>query len=178
MEYRRRLPHVIPDDRWVFVTWRLHGSLPQGVYPPPHLPSAGHAFAWIDRYLDGSTVGPQFLRDERIASIVRDALRRGADLGRFQMRAFVLMPNHVHALMFPQAPLPPTLKSLKGFTAHQANRILGRTGTPFWERESYDHWIRDEAELNRIVAYIEMNPVKAGLADRPEDYPWSSAFPD
>jgi hypothetical protein len=40
---------------------------------------------------------------------------------------------------------------------------------------SYDHWVRDERELERIAAYIENNPVQAGLATRPEDYAWSSA---
>jgi type I restriction enzyme R subunit/putative DNA methylase len=67
------------------------------------------------------------------------------------------------------------LKSLKGFTARQANRLLGRIGQPFWQKESYDHWVRSETEWNRIAGYIEENPVKAGLVARAEDYPWSSA---
>ena len=67
------------------------------------------------------------------------------------------------------------MKSLKGFTARQANRLLGRTGEPFWQQESYDHWVRSEIEWNRIAGYIEDNPVKAGLVARAEDYPWSSA---
>jgi hypothetical protein len=52
---------------------------------------------------------------------------------------------------------------------------LGRIGEPFWQKESYDHWVRSETEWNRIASYIEENPVKAGLAARAEDYPWSSA---
>jgi putative transposase len=67
---------------------------------------------------------------------------------------------------------------LKGVTAREANRFLGRTGESFWQRESYDHWVRDSGELERIVAYIEDNPVKAGLVVRAEDYRWSSAGDD
>ena len=52
---------------------------------------------------------------------------------------------------------------------------LGRTGEPFWQKESYDHWVRDQAEWDHIAAYIENNPVQAGLVTRAEDYRWSSA---
>lgn len=66
------------------------------------------------------------------------------------------------------------MHSLKSFTAHEANRVLKRTG-PFWQHESYDHWVRDDEELERIVAYINANAVKAGLADRPWEFLWCSA---
>jgi putative transposase len=64
---------------------------------------------------------------------------------------------------------------LKGNSAREANNILGRTGQSFWQEESYDHWARDEDEFYRIIAYIENNPVKAGLASLPEGWAWSSA---
>jgi hypothetical protein len=67
------------------------------------------------------------------------------------------------------------LQSLKGVTARQANLLLGRTGETFWQAESYDRWVRDESEWDRIAAYIENNPVKAGLVPCAEDYRWSSA---
>jgi len=85
------------------------------------------------------------------------------------------MANHVHVLLFPLISPSRLLKSLKGFTARQANRLLNRTGEPFWQKESYDHWVRNEAEWNRIAAYIEENPVRAGSASTAQDYPWSSA---
>lgn len=85
------------------------------------------------------------------------------------------MANHVHVLLLPQIAPSQLLKSLKGYTAREANRLLGRTGAPFWQRESYDHWVRDPAEWTRIAAYIEDNPVKAGLVSRAEEYRWSSA---
>ena len=60
------------------------------------------------------------------------------------------------------------MRSLNGRTAREANFALGRSGT-FWEHENYDHVVRDEAELGRIITYVLGNPVKAGLADRPEE---------
>ena len=50
-----------------------------------------------------------------------------------------------------------------------------KVGTPFWQREYYDHWVRSEKEFFSIVDYIERNPVSAGLAASPEEWPWSSA---
>ena len=84
------------------------------------------------------------------------------------------MPNHVHMLVTPSMPSPSWLGPLKGFTAREANRILGTAGSRFWQDESYDHLVR-HGEFERIRRYIEWNPVKAGLAANPEDFPWCSA---
>ena len=118
-----------------------------------------------------------FLRQDAIAQLVVNSLFRGVELGHYQMGAFVIMANHVHVLLLPRISPSRLLKSLKGFTAREANRSLGRTGEPFWQRESYDHWVRDSAEFSRIAAYIERNPLKAGLVQRAEEYGWSSANP-
>jgi putative transposase len=85
------------------------------------------------------------------------------------------MANHVHILVHPLVDPSRLLKSLKGATAREANKLLRRTGEPFWQKESYDHWVRDQAEFERIRIYIENNPVNAGLVTLPEQYPWSSA---
>jgi len=69
------------------------------------------------------------------------------------------------------------LKSLKGATARAANKFPIRTGQPFWQDESFDRWIRNEAEFNLKRQYIEHNPVTARLASRPDDWPWPSATP-
>jgi REP element-mobilizing transposase RayT len=90
--------------------------------------------------------------------------------------AYVVMTNHVHVLMLPLVAPSKVFQSIKGFSARAANKLLGRTGETFWENESYDHWARDAAEFGRIVRYIENNPVRAGLASRPEEYRWSSAW--
>jgi putative transposase len=175
MRSQRRLPHIYPEARWLFLTWSLHGSLPPSHFPPARKASDGEAFAWIDRYLDAERVGPTFLRQEAIAMIVIDSTLRGEHLGHYRLGPFVIMANHVHVLLLPRISPSLLLKSLKGFTAREANRLLGRTGEQFWQRETYDHWVRSDTEWNRIANYIEGNPVKAGLVGKVEDYPWSSA---
>jgi putative transposase len=85
------------------------------------------------------------------------------------------MPNHVHLLILPRAGVAEITRWLKGSTARRANMLLQRTGLSFWQDESYDHWVRNARELNRIAAYIEENPVAAGLVDSKELWPWSSA---
>ena len=172
---RRRLPHRYPESGWLFVTWNLHGSLPQAMYPPPGKPSAGKAFVWMDRCLDGATTGPMFLRRPEVAALVAGALGQGSAKGLYGLRAFVIMGNHVHILFRPLQQASRVLQWLKGTTARDANKLLGRTGQPFWQRESYDHWVRDERQLERVAAYIEENPVRAGLAAEASVYSWSSA---
>jgi putative transposase len=176
MPSQRRLPHIYPDNCWLFLTWHLHGSLPASHFPPARKVSDGEAFAWVDRFLDAATSGPVHLRNDAIATLVIEALFRGATLGQYQLGPFVIMANHVHVLLLPSISPSLLLKSLKGVTAREANRLLDRTGEQFRQRESYDHWVRNDAEWSRIASYMERNPVKAGLVEE-EDYPWSSANP-
>jgi len=84
------------------------------------------------------------------------------------------MPNHVHVVIKPQVEVARVTKSIKGFTARKINSILGRTGEPFWQDESFDRWIRDQKERNRIIPYVEQNPVAAGLVEKAEQWRWSS----
>jgi REP element-mobilizing transposase RayT len=174
LEYRRRLPHFHPDDAYLFVTWRLYGSLPAApldvIYPTP-----GHAFAAKDRAL-AQGHGRRWLSDPRVAQQVVEIIRAGESEKRFyELQAWAVMPNHVHILILPHVALPQIPHWIKGKTAYEANSLLGRTREPFWQDESYDHWVRNERELRRVAAYIEENPVSAGLAATPEDWPWSSA---
>jgi putative transposase len=175
MPSQRRLPHIYPDNCWLFLTWHLHGSLPSSHFPPARKISDGEAFAWVDRFLDAATWGPVHLRNDAIATLVIEALFRGASLGQYQLGPFVIMANHVHVLLLPSISPSLLLKSLKGVTAREGNRLLDRTGEQFWQRESYDHWVRNDTEWSRIASYIERNPVKAGLVEREEEYQWSSA---
>jgi hypothetical protein len=70
--------------------------------------------------------------------------------------------------------LPSVLKGIKGYTAREINKLQNARGRVFWQDESYDHWARDEAEMLRIIQYIEDNPVKAGLCPQADDWSWSS----
>ena len=139
------------------------------------IPSSGKVFALIDRFLDTTPRGPKYLAREPIARIVRNSLEKGVALGHYDLRAWVIMPNHVHVLLRPKIDPSLLLRALKGVTAREANRTLGFTGSSFWQRESYDHWVRNDLEFDRIVRYIEHNPVKAGLVHRPDECFWSSA---
>lgn len=177
--YRRNLPHWHPEGRAIFLTWRLRDTLPGPIlramraFGPRR---TGHAFRFADRYLDCANAGPLWLKDSRIAGCVVAALRRGeAELQQYTLHAFVVMANHVHVLLTPNVALRRITNGLKGVTARGANRILRRAGRRFWQGESFDHWVRNEGEFERIRTYIERNPVAAGLVARPQDWPWSSA---
>jgi len=174
--YERNLPHWHPQGTARFVTWRLFGSLP-AVHPLLlETGSPGQVFRLLDRELDRAACGPAWMRDPAIADCVARALRFGEQqLGYYELAAYVVMPNHVHVVLTPHAPLSRITNTLKGVSARHGNQILGRTGKPFWQYESYDHWVRTRSEYQRIVAYIERNPVAAGLVEKPEDWPWSSA---
>ena len=173
--HQRRLPHWQPSGKNLFLTWHLAGSLPRNRFPPSGALSSGQAFVWLDRYLDEARCGPIWLEREEIASAVVNVIQYGANhLRHFDLHAFVIMANHVHLLIQPRVSPSKLLQSVKGFSAREANKLLGRTGQPFWQAESYDHWIRDEPEFQRVRRYIEHNPVRAGLVTKPEDYRWSS----
>ena len=155
MYWHRRLPHWTPEKSTIFVTWRLAGTRPA---PTP-------------------VVGPRWLIEPRIASICAEALLHGDQVRRaYDLFAWVVMPNHVHVVMDPLIPLSEIMRWLKTATANRANRLIGKTGAPFWQREYYDRWIRSEKELSSVIAYLEDNPVRSGLAASPEEWRWSSAF--
>ena len=117
-----------------------------------------------------------WLKNPRIAQLVVDAILRGAgELHHYDVHSFSVMPNHVHLLLTPKLQVRKIMRALKGATARRANELLHRTGQPFWQDESFDHWVRDEGQFWRLKQYIERNPVKAGLVRTPEDWPWSSA---
>ncbi len=174
--YERKLPHWHPEGAALFVTWRLHGSLPATVQREIVGLPAGSAFAAVDRHLDSAACGPRWLSDEPIAGLVAESLRFAErQLKLYELQAWVVMANHVHMVVLPHVPLARITRTVKAFTARRANQMLGRSGRPFWQQESSDHWVRSPDELERIVRYVELNPVKAGLVSRPEDWRWSSA---
>lgn len=174
--YRRRLPHWHKIDRSTFITWRLHGSLPAGWQPKRDELTPGQAFVAMDRLLDACSSGPQHLKIPHIAELVVEAmLHLGNEMRRYDLHGFVVMSNHVHMLITPNIDVVAIMKSLKGFTARQANDVLRLSG-PFWQRESYDHLVRSATEFCRIRAYIENNPVRVGLVETPAQYRWSSAW--
>ena len=167
MFYRRRLPHWIPEDATIFLT-RLAGSLP---VPPPEI------ITLEVRRAQHVACGPFWLQDARIAEMVANTLQYGESArGFYRLDAWVIMPNHLHVILKPEAELSGVMRWLKGRTGRVANRLLGRTGAPFWQDESFDHWIRSKCELQQLIEYVESNPVKAGLVHAAQLWRWSSAW--
>jgi len=132
----------------------------------------------IDSFLDAGH-GRCWLKEPAIGSMVAQAMRY-YHRKRYTLYAFVVMPNHVHALVRPHTgyTLSQVLHNWKSFTAHEAQKaaqasgLLIPKGEAFWQRESYDHLIRDEADFARVLEYIVQNPVKAGLCEKPEEWPY------
>jgi REP element-mobilizing transposase RayT len=154
MHWRRRLPHWIPDNSIIFITWRLAGAKPSP-----------------------TSIGSRWLRDPRIAAVFAEALLHGEKSRHaYNLLAWVAMPDHVHVVMEPLIPVSEIMRWLKSATANRANHLLGTTGKPFWQREYFDRWIRSDKELSPAIAYVEDNPVRKGLAACSEEWQWSSAF--
>ena len=108
-----------------------------------------------------------------IADAVAGALR-AFDGVRYRLFAWCVMPNHVHVVFQPSqgSGLAEILHSWKSFTAREAQRKFGIRGA-FWQREYYDHLIRDEEQFFRAVKYVAENPVRAGL----EGWKWVEVAP-
>jgi putative DNA methylase len=179
---RGYLPHFEHPNLIQAITFRLHDSLPKSKLKEwehelarlPHEDREQKLRAWIEKYLDAGH-GSCRLRDSRIAKIVEDVMLR-FDGERYHLLAWCIMPNHVHVMIEtnPGWDLSDLLHSWKGYSAHQANKLLGRSGA-FWQREYFDRFIRDGAHYENALRYIDDNPVKAGLVHVAEEWLFSSA---
>ncbi|MDS4068648.1 MAG: transposase, partial [Candidatus Competibacter sp.] len=129
----------------------------------------------IDQYEDAGH-GACHLREPSIAAMVEEALLH-FDGERYCLLEWCIMPNHVHVLIEtrPGHALGDVVQSWKSFTAKEANRILGRSGT-FWMADYYDRYIRDEQHLAAVRSYIRENPVKANLCSEAEGWRFGSAW--
>jgi REP element-mobilizing transposase RayT len=197
--FRGKLPHLKREGATYFVTFRLADSLPHSVVEKlkhereamiqqalaAKRPLTWHEelqlFAWyserVEAFLDAGA-GECWLRQPAVAELTARAINFFAG-ERYDLHTWVVMPNHVHAVVRPFAgnTLSRILHSWKSYTASEANKLVRRPGIQFWQKESYDHWIRDDTERARLCAYVTNNPVKSRLCARPEDWPWSSANP-
>ena len=137
----------------------------------------GPKFVEFDRLLDAVATGPRWLERADIARVVVDTLLKGEREFRYELGAWVLMPNHVHVSICPLGghDLASTVGGIKGGSAREANLALKRSGSQFWAKDYFDRRIRDHDHEGRVARYIENNPVKAGLCGSAEDWPWSSA---
>ncbi len=173
---RGYLPHFDSPETVQFVTFRTVDSLPREIYRSlaAEAQNPGVLRKIAESYLDEGR-GQCWLGRPEIAETVEHALLH-FDGERYRLHAWVIMPNHVHAIVEPIGGdrLGDIVGSWKSFTAKQANAQLARTG-PFWAPEYFDRFIRDDAHLGTAVSYVEDNPVNAGLVASAQDWAWSSA---
>jgi putative transposase len=203
--YRRHLPHILPNQAIFFVTFRLVNSLPHSIIEAlkneynsdkalteykktdpliKKLPDDFYRryFLDFDRFLDAQQSENNWLCEERIATIVSDAIHY-RDIIKYDLICFCIMPNHVHLVVeilekhyantkTTEKYLVKVLQSLKSYTAKEANNLMKREGQ-FWQSENYDRVIRDEKELERVINYVVNNPVKSGLVSEGRDWPFT-----
>jgi len=169
---RGYLPHLDSDSVVQFVTFRLADSLPKEALEK--LRFLPHAEACRDEMLDHGW-GACWLASADIAEVVEEAFL-AFDGVRYRLCAWTVMPNHVHVLFEPFSghSLGAIVGSWKRFTARKANRHLGRSGA-FWQDDYWDRFIRDDAHYAAAIAYIDQNPVKAGLVETAEAWHRGSA---
>jgi REP element-mobilizing transposase RayT len=175
MRTRGELPHLYKEGGSYFVTFRLFDAI-----DPPlnsldkkaiHRMSASEIASLTEPPL---RLGNCALSRPEIANMVQNALRHFHGQ-RYFLSAWCIMPNHVHAVFTPFSGFNPDkiLHSWKSYTAHEANRIMGIQGA-FWERESFDHLIRNLDSFEGFISYVENNPVSAGFCQIPQEWQYSS----
>ncbi|BCU77763.1 hypothetical protein llg_24780 [Luteolibacter sp. LG18] len=184
-KYGLKLPHWQQDHSTYFLTFRLADSIPHGklakwreermiwmqVHPPPWSTEDEMEYhkrfsRAIERWLDGGE-GACVLEEQRAADAVREVLL-AKDGERFLQHAFVVMPNHVHALVSlgQDEALDDLLKIWKGVSSRRINLAMERSGE-LWQANYFDRVIRDGEHFWNCAKYIRRNPTKARLtADR------------
>jgi putative transposase len=121
--------------------------------------------------------GKSLFQTERMADLFVDVLRTYMRAGKMTVHDFVVMPNHVHILMTVPGAVSTeqAMQLIKGGFSFRANKELGYRGE-VWQRGFSDVRISDERSFQQHREYIENNPVRAGLANSPEEYPSGSAY--
>lgn len=171
---RHYLPHYDGEFVLQHVVFRLADSLPRTIAEDARALSAPLRMEATAAALDAGN-GARLLADPRAGTIVQDALKHFEGV-RYGLEAWCVMPTHVHVLAERREgwPLASVVHSWKSFTANAINHATGRSGA-VWSREYYDRFMREAEQGEATIAYIENNPVSAGLCATPEDWPWSSA---
>lgn len=195
--YRRNLPHIHRPNSVLFVTSRLDGTLPlkvvlrlkeeRDIYlaeiddmdlseeeKKAEITTTHRLyFGKFDKLLDTETCGPTWLKDDKVAKIVTDALMH-FDEERYKIVCYTVMSNHIHIIFHKlDRKLSLTMQNYKSYTGTMANRYLDRVGEKFWAQENYDRYLRNRNEFIAKVKYVLDNPVQAGLVSNWEDWPHS-----
>jgi REP element-mobilizing transposase RayT len=181
--HRGYLPHFDQGDCWQAITYRLADSLPVEVLTrleselavmPEDLQDSERRKRLED--LLGRAHGACLLRQPAVADIVLANWIHFAGQ-RYNIGAWVIMPNHVHLLIKIRAGIPLT-RIVQSWKSYSAKRIIRLTGcpVPVWQADYWDRFIRDQQHFAQAAAYIENNPVAARLTAKAADWRWSSAW--
>ena len=188
--WRGRLPHWEVEDGRYFVTVHLAGAIPsQGMQRIQQLstelqkrednqsaeasmPLMRTIFREMELWLD-RTEHNTLLNNFKIAEIVVEAIQHRVQLHRWIVYEFVIMPSHIHLfLSVLQGTLKDSMEDFKRWTGHQAAKLAELPNGRFWQDEWFDHWSRSDEQDERIMKYIQQNPVTAGLAKSASDWPY------
>ena len=142
--YRRNLPHIIRDDRPLFITFSTHDRW--------RLPPGARTIALRHALHDHET------------KIYVDVVVIMPDHAHVIL---TVSPNEPEL----NVDLSSVMKAMKGVSARRINELLCRTGH-VWQDESFDHVIRDSERSRAKIEYVCANPVRAGLVSSPDEYPW------
>jgi REP element-mobilizing transposase RayT len=188
--HHKHLPHWRQDGVTYFVTARLADSMPKSRVDqwqmerslwlsdhavksandlsslPPEAQQEFHrtfTMQW-EQWLDAGE-GSCLLKEPTVRAVVAEELVR-PHAALAQVDAWVVMPNHFHALVSPKLgqKLGDVVKSWKGVSARRINLQLGLQGS-LWQAEFYDHIVRSEPQLHHYRRYVANNPIKAKLHD-------------
>jgi putative transposase len=114
------------------------------------------------------------LQPDRMAVLFLETLLRYRDQKKYNLHELVVMPDHFHLLITLMVSLEKAVQLIKGGFSFRAGKIFGLRGN-LWQQSSYDRRVRDASEYEAFRRYIHLDPVKRGLAQIPEQYPYSSA---
>jgi REP element-mobilizing transposase RayT len=175
---RGYLPHIEGAD-YQMITYRLNDAIPVHAYERFKGTSEKNKREKFEEAMDAG-FGNCWLKRPEVATLILENWRR-FDAINYELVAFVIMPNHVHVLIrvFENARLSSIVHSWKSYTSKKIVALLTEAGEspclPFWQTEYWDRYIRNQSHFNAAVAYIENNPVKAGLVASANQWAWSSA---
>jgi REP element-mobilizing transposase RayT len=196
---KRNLPHIYPSEATFFVTFALKNAIPKEVleklkeekdlkikeielkklYKRDEKESIykeeKRFFAKFDKTLEKYAKADDFLKNPNVANIIVEKIKE-YDGKKYDLIAYCIMSNHVHLLFctagYENPDISMIMQLIKGGSSFLCNQFLNRKGN-FWQKESYDHYVRNQQELENIEFYILENPVKAGLVAKWEDWKFS-----
>lgn len=114
---------------------------------------------------------------DELAQLLVDTFSRYRQNRKFELHEFVIMPDHLHAIITPsEVTIEGSMQLIKGGYSHAVGQT-GRKALEIWQRGYTDHRVRDFSDYEQHRIYIHQNPVRKELCQLPEEYRWSSAFP-